>query len=334
MNPMKNLTKLFLIFLITCGITVIPGCKKDAVNPAVTTAVIISITNSSAVSGGTITNDGRATITARGVCWSKSSGPTTADNVTNEGQGTGAFTSSLTGLSDGVTYYVRAYATNKAGTSYGDEINFITSAIDVEGNLYKTVLIGTQVWTAENLRSTKFNDNTLIPNVTNNTSWLNLTTAAYSWYNNDIANKDSLGALYNWFATSNGKLCPTGWHVPTDIEYNTLGLTLGIQADSINQWGYEGTDQGSQMKTSTGWDGNGNGTNKSGFSARPGGYRQWTGGDFWGLGSYTYFWTGTDDAINNKPTVAWYRQLDSFHTKIYKATTSKTGGKYIRCVKN
>ena len=86
---------------------------------------------------------------------------------------------------------------------------------DIDGNVYKTVTIGKQVWMAENLKTTKYNDGTSISLVTDSTAWKALITPAYSWYNNDIANKEIYGALYNWFAVKTNKLCPAIWGVKT-----------------------------------------------------------------------------------------------------------------------
>ncbi len=105
-------------------------CIKDAgstnTTPTVTTASVISITQTTATSGGNVTSDGGTTVTARGVCWNTSPNPTTANSKTTDGSGTGAFVSSLTGLTPGTPYYVRAYATNSVGTAYGNEVSFTT----------------------------------------------------------------------------------------------------------------------------------------------------------------------------------------------------------------
>ena len=298
-----------------------------------TTTEVSNVTSTSAVSGGNITDDGGGSITARGVCWGTSPNPTV--NKTTDGTGTGTFTSNITGLADGTVYYYRAYATNSSGTTYGQEYQFITPVTDIEGNLYKTVKIGKQVWMAENLKTTKYNDDTSIPEVTDNTLWGALLTGAYCWYENDIDyNKPIYGGLYNWFAAETGKLCPTGWHVPTDLEFNTLELTLGLHADSVNTWGWRGTDHGKQMKNTTGWNDGENGTNISGFSALPGGYRHNTSGEFYGRLSLGYWWTSSDDAANGRPEVGWYRRIDGIYNDVYKASTLKTAGKSIRCIKN
>ena len=301
--------------------------------PTLTTAAASAITSSTAISGGTISSDGGAAITARGICWSISESPLITDNIATDPEaGIGSFVSNLTVLSDGTTYYYRAYATNSAGTAYGNQLSFITPVTDIEGNLYKTVAIGTQIWMAENLKTTKYNDNTDIPNVTDATAWIGLTTPGYSWYGNTIANKDIYGAMYNWFTVATGNLCPAGWHEPTNAEYNTLEVYLGLQPP-VDDWGWRGTDQGTQLKSTTGWDAEGNGTNTSGFTALPGGYRHYGTANFWGLGTLAYFWSSSDDAINGNPTVAWYRLLDSVEPRISKMTTTKTAGKYVRCVK-
>jgi uncharacterized protein (TIGR02145 family) len=111
-------------------------------------------------------------------------------------------------------------------------------------------------------------------------------------------------------------------------------ISLGLSPESVDIWGWRGTDQGLKMKSTTGWESAGNGTNTSGLTVLPGGYRQWTLGDFWGNGSLTYFWSSSDDASNGNPTVSWYRRLDYNMNSVYKATTLKTGGKYVRCVKD
>jgi len=298
--------------------------------PTVTTSPISNITASTAVCGGNITYDGGGSITGRGVCWSTTPEPDLSDSFTSDGTGSASFPSTMTNLAPATTYYVRAYAKNSAWTVYGDQKTFTTKLADTDGNLYNTVKIGTQLWMTENLRVTKLNDNTPIPEVTDNALWIGSSVPAYCWYNNDIDYKPSYGALYNWYAVNSGKLCPSGWHVPTDDEFNILEQSLGMAADQLNLWGFRGTDQGTQLKNSTGWDEGGNGTNSSGFSALPGGYRFGATGDFYLLTIITYWWTSTEHDADR----GWYRRLDSSSTAVYRASTSKKGGKYIRCLKN
>ncbi len=299
--------------------------------PTLTTTAVTAITLTGGTSGGDITSDGGGTVTARGVCYATTQNPTTSNSVVSSGTGTGVFASTITGLAQGTQYYVRAYATNSAGTAYGAQVVFNTNVADIDGNSYKTVTIGTQTWFAENLKTEHYSDNTVIPNVTDDAAWIALTTAAYSYYNNDEGtNKPLYGALYNWYAANNEYLCPVGWHVPEESEFSTLELTLGMDASVVATWDFRGTDQGTQMKSTTGWTSGQNGTNTSGFNAVPGGYRYNVDGTYNLAGSMTYFWAANElDA-----TRGWYRRLDGTQTGVSKGATEKPAGKYIRCVKD
>jgi uncharacterized protein (TIGR02145 family) len=297
-----------------------------------TTTAATAITINSANSGGNITDAGGGTITARGVCYATTTNPTTSNSVVADGTpGIGTFASSLTGLAQGTQYYVRAYATNSAGTAYGAQIILNTNLADVDGNSYKTVTIGTQVWMAENLKTTHYSDNTVIPLVTDNAAWAALLTPAYSFYANDEGtNKPLYGALYNWWAANSDNICPTGWHAPAESEFTTLELALGMDPAVTPTWDFRGTDQGTQMKNQTGWPAGQNGTNTSGFSALPGGYRYNIDGTFNLVGTMTYFWAADElDAARG-----WYRRLDGAQTGVNKGATEKPAGKYIRCVKD
>jgi len=294
---------------------------------AITTAQPTSIARTTAISGGEITFDGGGEITQRGVCWDTSPEPDTSDFRTKNGTGKGEFESTITGLSQGTKYYVRAYAINSAGIAYGNQLCFNTKIADIQGNLYNTVSIGSQVWMSENLRTTRYNNNTLIPNVKENADWINLTTPGYCWFANDIS-KANWGALYNWYTVNTGKLCPTGWHVPTDSEFKTMELNLDMLPDQVDSWYWRGTDQGSRIKNGTGWQEGENGTNSSGFSALPYGYRYAATGAFNDLGRVTYWWSSEYNT-----DYAWYRRVDGNESKIYRFYTSKKGGKYVRCIK-
>jgi uncharacterized protein (TIGR02145 family) len=285
-----------------------------------------------AVSGGNITADGGGSITVRGVCWATTTNPTTSNSFSSNGTGVGSFVSNLTGLEQGTTYYVRAYATNSAGTSYGNQFVFNTRVADADLNTYNTVTIGTQMWMVENLRTTTFTGAGAIPNITGNPEWAALTTPAYCWYDNDPTNEPVYGAIYNWFAVQSGNLCPTGWHVPTDTEVNTMELFLGIPPADINLYDWRGTAQGvgTEMKNTTGWLAGENGTNTSGFAGLPGGYRYFADGTFQAETHWSYWWTATELDL----TRAWNRQLDGTHTGVNKAAVEKQAGKYVRCIKN
>ena len=305
---------------------------NEVTGAVLTTTEVSSVTPSTAVAGGNITDDGGGNISARGVCWGTVPNPTVAlPTKTLNGTEPGIFVSNLTGLSDGTVYYYRAYATNSYGTTYGQEFQFITPVNDKDGNVYKTVKIGNQVWMAENLKTTKYNDDSGIPNIIDDTEWGALKTGAYCWANNDEATyKPLYGALYNWFAVETGKLCPTGWHVPTDNDYIIMEVSLGMTQVQGEGTEWRGTDQGTKLKSTTGWDLDGNGTNTSGFTALPAGYRYYGDGTTKGLGLITYFWTSSnvDDLIST------YRRLDADNAAIYRSATHKEAGKSVRCIKN
>jgi uncharacterized protein (TIGR02145 family) len=393
--------------------------------PALTTVVATSITQTTASSGGNITSNGGATVTSSGVCWSSTTGPTTAlTTKTTDGSVTGSFTSSITGLTANTTYYVKAYATNSVGVAYGSELTFTTSAVtstvpgaptivtatagnaqavvtftapvsnggsaitgytvtsspgniigsgstspitvtgltngtaytftvtatnaigtslassasnsvipasssgivnDIDGNAYNTVTIGTQVWMAENLKTTKYNDNSTIPLVTAASAWATLTTPSYCWYNNDAATyKATYGALYNWYtvdvASNGGKnVCPRGWHVPTDAEWTTLTTYLVIY--SGNKLKETGTTHWTTPNTGA--------TNETGFTALPGGYRD-TAGSYYYVGDDGNWWSSTEYSAAH----AWVRNMNYSNIDVGRYYNYKLFGFSVRCVRD
>lgn len=406
---------------------------KDGI-VTLTTATATSITATSATSGGTITNDGGAAITARGLCWGTTPNPTIANSKSTNTGTTGSFATNLTGLSIGATYFLRAYATNAAGTSYGNEISFKTlsgivtlvttspsvitsvtaksggnilsdegvsviecgvcwsksdnptinnnyiksstqnnfnikltgldantnyyirayannaagtfygnqlsfetpnTVTDIDGNVYNTVIIGTQTWMIENLRTTKLNDGTTIANVTNNSSWAAMSSAAYCWYNNNTSYKTTFGALYNWHVVNTGKLAPAGWHVPSDSEWTTLEnyVTANLSTNSsVTKALASNTNW--KISTSAGAIGNDlNMNNSSGFSALPSGSR-YNVGTFSGLFSYidegSLWWSSTAASAGK----AWFRLLYTDFSGVGRNSGFIEYGYSVRCVKN
>lgn len=317
------LYSLFSIIGIVLILTSSCTKEKTVTLPELSTSTPADITSASATSGGAISSDGGDAISARGVCWGIHYNPTVSDNITSDGSGTGTFLSSVTGLTSGTDYYIRAYATNSEGTAYGNELLFITPLTDIDGNVYNTVIIGTQVWMRENLKTTKYNDNTAIPNVTDNTTWGTLSAPAYCWYKNDeYSNKNIYGALYNWFSVYTGKLCPAGWHVPDEKEWTDLADYLGEEiAGSILK------DIGTNHWSSPNLDA----TNIYGFSAMPGGYR--TGlavGSFRAMGYLGYWWTSTENDL----TGARGRRMSFDTDYITRGTGLKRNGYSVRCIKD
>ncbi len=192
---------------------------------------------------------------------------------------------------------------------------------DIDGNVFHSVTIGTQVWMVENLKVTKYNDGTQIPMITDNTEWANLTNAAYCWYGNDEAGyKDDYGALYNWYAVNTGKLSPKGWHVATDAEWATLINYLGGESIASGKLKEAGTLHWQDPNTEA--------TNSSGFTGLPGGTRYNT-GSFDNMNFVSYWWTATGD-----PGGAWYRELLWNEGNAYRYGHLLTNGMSVRCVKD
>lgn len=419
-----------LIYTVVIGLflVLLSSCDKDdpkAVGVLSTTAAS-DITQTSAISGGIVTADGGAEITARGICWSTGQSPTTADNKTTNGSGTGSFSSNITGLTPSTTYYVRAYATNSVGTSYGSAISFTTlkaleaptletqdvtditltmassggkitdnggadiishgicwstheaptindqksvadigdgilfytnitylnpsttyyvrayatnsigtgygntvsfqtkeGVKDANGNIYSAVKIGTQTWMASNLKTTKFNDGTNIPLITEDTQWSSSNSPGYSWYNNDKATyENTYGAIYNWYAVDTDKLCPTGWHVPTENEWTILTNQLGGNSNAGKKLKETGTAH---------WPApNDQATNEYGFTALPGGARHQT-GPFSDINEIARWWSATD----RSETDAWIYYIMSNSNYLFRGSgNGKKSGYYVRCVKD
>jgi uncharacterized protein (TIGR02145 family) len=213
------------------------------------------------------------------------------------------------------------------------DFDFI-ACTDGDGNHYPVVTIGTQTWMAENLKTTKYKNSTAIPLVTDNTAWANLSTPAYCWYDNDSSTYGSVyGALYNWFSVETGNLCPTGWHVPTDLEWQTLEMHLGMSQSAANSTGWRGTDEGGKMKEAgmAHWNSPNTGaTNSSGFTALPGGYRGYGSGGFNVIGYDGYWWSSTAPST----TIAWYRVLGYFDSNVGRGNYDEKGGFSVRCVRD
>jgi uncharacterized protein (TIGR02145 family) len=397
--------------------------------PVLTTLAVSAITQTTATSGGNITGDGGASVTARGVCWSTTTGPTTAlSTKTTDGTGTEIFNSSITGLAAGTVYYVKAYATNSAGTGYGNQITFSTtttvpgaptigaatagnaqatvtftapvsdggSAItgytvtsspssltgtgsaspititgltngiaytftviatnaignsvassssnsvtptgtttvsDIDGNIYNIVTIGTQVWMKENLKVTKYNDGTAIPNITIAAPLYSLTTGAYNDYNNTPSNSTTYGRLYNWYVVDNnaatkmasngGKnVCPTNWHVPSYAEWTTLTTYLGGNNVAGGKLKEIGTTHWISPNTGA--------TNETGFTALPGGLSRFDGMDS-DIGYTGYWWSSTECSTGSAYNLDMWSGLAEVGMN---NCSSKFAGMSVRCVKD
>jgi len=203
---------------------------------------------------------------------------------------------------------------------------------DIDGNTYTTVTIGTQVWMAQNLKTTKYNDGSNIPNVTGNTAWGALSTGAYCDYDNTSSNSTTYGRLYNWYAVDNnastkvasngGKnICPVGWHVSTDAEWTTLSTYLGGTSVAGGKLKESGTAHWTTPNPGA--------TNESGFTALPGGYRYYDGTYFSGIGSYGYWWSSSPDGVFADIRYIYYN-----NSNITRSYNNLKFGHSVRCVKD
>ncbi|MBK7629084.1 MAG: DUF1566 domain-containing protein [Bacteroidales bacterium] len=300
--------------------------SAPATYPTLSTTAISSITPYSASGGGNISSDGGSSVVSRGVCWNLSPAPTINNFKSTDGSGIGNFASNITTLNANTTYYVRAYATNSAGTAYGNEISFTTlpatggTVTDIDGNTYNTVIIGTQTWMRENLKTTRYSDGIAISNVTDNSAWSLLTSGAYCWWVNDQATyKATYGALYNYYAIDNKNLCPIGWHVPTHSEWTTLTSYLGGESIAGSKLKETGNTHWMSYNTDA--------TNESGFTAIPGGYRV-TDGNFMNLGAIGYWWSSTDFSGSS----SWGRLILHINTMVSSNYFNKVSGFSVRCL--
>ena len=310
--------------------------KEEGERLSVSNRPVSEITYHSAVSGIEWTG-GNDSIKDGGICYSKLANPTSNDSIVklySIKQEDASFMR-LSELAPNTTYHMRAYLKSFTGaaiiTTYGPEVDFTTltfdktiqfnstltygSVSDIEGNSYKTILIGTQLWMAENLRTTRFNDNTDIPHIIFHLGYWNYPiTPGYDWYSNDDDTYNAaFGARYNWLAVNTGKLCPAGWHVPSDYEWERLSSFVGgaqIAGDKLKE---SGTNH---------WDPPNIATNESGFTALPG----------IGIGYFAGWWSTTRMNPENPPVV-WIRFVLG-DASLYRSELNGNDRMNVRCVKD
>jgi uncharacterized protein (TIGR02145 family) len=303
-------------------------CLNDQI-PTLTTNSIRQVSTTGANIGGKITGTGGSKVTTRGVVWNTAGMPNISDNKTTDGSGTGSYVSNLTTLSPSTTYYVRAYATNSTGIAYGNQKTFTTTATsqtltDIDGNTYNTVQIGSQLWMSENLKTSHYRNGGSIPNVIGNNDWEVLTTGAWSYYDNDAANNAIYGKLYNWYTTLGDTLCPTGWHVPNDTEWTTLTTYLGGESVAGGKMKSVYTDYWTDPNTDA--------TNESGFSALPGGFRDY--GGFQNI-SYIALFRSASDNTQFGNIYSNGLGLNSGINSVFREWPyDKISGVSVRCLRN
>lgn len=219
-------------------------------------------------------------------------------------------------------------------------------SLDYFGYEYATVQIGQQCWFAENLRVESYSNGESIPNGLDDVDWYTTSQGAMTAYgegastcNNyvlalgdacdETVSIPEYGRLYNWHAVADERgLCPSGWHVPSDLEWMTLELQLGMASSEVNGTGWRGTDQGSQLKNEDGWFQNGAGSNSSGFSGLPAGDR--TNSIFVNAGTYGTFWSSTETG----GSTAWDRFIGYDDQRVYRTSFTKQSGFSVRCLQN
>jgi uncharacterized protein (TIGR02145 family) len=348
---MKAKNKTFLSYAIALFMFTACNSNNDLV-PVVNTGTISNVTQFSAKCSGSLISNGSTSVTERGICWSDRPDPTKSNNYVIDSLATGSFVCPVTLYSSSTTYYVRAYATNASGTGYGANIQLTTpmdstmpnpllnpnltygSMTDIDGNVYKTITIGTQTWMAENLRVTKFRNGESISNITDNTKWASLKTGSQCTYNNNSEKNsiDKFGRLYNFYAVSDARnIAPKGWHIASNAEWTTLisyvSQNKGISGStaqalaSISDWNE------SSIPEAVGNDYTSN--NSSGFCGLAIGIR----GDYGVcdyVTKYAAWWTSNPNDANT----AWFRSMSYYSKEMSKNFYNKSYGLSVRCVKD
>lgn len=320
-------------YSVRCIMTPLP----EVFVPTVSTANVSSILNISAISGGNVTSDGGAE-TTRGVCWNTTGNPTISDNKTVDGTGTGSFTSNITNLTPNTNYTVRAYATNRKGTAYGEEIKFKTKANEYgsftdsrDGQIYHSVEIGEQTWMVENLA--------YLPKVSSSISLRSYTEKNYYIYEytgtnvieaKSTENYKNYGVLYNWPAAIDD--CPSGWHLPSQAEWIVLTDYLGNSSLAGGKLKETGTTHWKDPNTGA--------TNESDFSALPGGFYMGNDlepGSFFGIEEKAEWWSSEELYSYNSNSEKinaryWYLRFNSAGIDLSINSSGKQNGYSVRCI--
>jgi uncharacterized protein (TIGR02145 family) len=310
-------------------------------SPTVTTANPIDISRFNANVGGSVSKSGGGgNTTEKGVCFSTSPNPTTANfkSIGNPGTGSGSFLSTLLGLSPNTLYYARAYATNGSATFYGNQVTFTTltasfsyygTVPDFDGNVYNAVTIGTQVWLVENLNTTHYRNGDPITHEPD-LNWYDFNTEAYCNYGNDASNADTYGRLYNWYAVNDSRnIAPPGYHVATADDWTVLLAYFGgasVAASNLKEFGTQ-----HWLSPNLAF------ANESGFNGLPGGYR--SGPAFDQIGARGSWWSSNDYPGTNNAKYVRMQYYDantmgSFGTGDALGWNDKHHGYSVRCVKD
>lgn len=354
----KISTSLLAILLFTaCKKTELPAepveelataTKKGGGSTLTVTTQSVSVASISmaSASGSISSGGGGSSVVERGFCYSTSTNPTIANDTARAGSGAGNFQRGITGLATGTTYYIKAYAIKNTGSiHYGNELSFTTFTLgmpgpgigtvtDIDGNVYNTVTLGTQVWMVENLKTTRYRDGTSIDNLADAQEWNTTTSGAYCDYNNDPANAIDNGRLYNLYAVKDSRnLAPTGWHIPNFSEWQTLMNYLGgagIAGGRLKEAGLAHWDS-----PNTGAD------NSSWFTALGSGHRSYgSTAPFFNMKRIAIFWTSSSSYSSNPNSFPFINSIILDYNSAswsYQAGSIGGGTRYgyaVRCVKD
>jgi uncharacterized protein (TIGR02145 family) len=310
---------------------------KTKAKPTVTTGMISAIAATSATIGGTVIDDGGVPLTSWGICWNKTKNPTISDHITPAIELiSGTFVCNITGLEPLTKYYAKAYAENIYGISYGSEIEFTTLwgcgapfADFRNGKFYRTVQIGSQCWMAQNLNIGTRMD--VLADQTNNGE------IEKYCYNDRESSCDTFGGIYQWdemmqytITEPAQGICPEGWHIPSDHEWQILEVFLGMSTTDANNTGWRGTDEGGQLKAAgyLYWNSPNTGaTDSSGFTALAAGWVYNT--SYREKGYSAVFWTSTPDL-----NCSWFRYMTADQSKISRGCGDRPNGTPVRCIKD
>jgi uncharacterized protein (TIGR02145 family) len=335
----KHTFNLIILVVISASAINLMSCKKSedtSIKPTAVSVLATYIGQQWAVLNGIVNpNNKTVTVTFEYDTITAYAHSVNATPVIISGKTNTTVTASLTGLIPGVTYHYRLKVVSPTETVTGVDISFTTtnpnkstilfnpglsygSVTDIDNNFYKTIAIGSQTWMAENLKTTRYNDGTGLEYVPIDKIWADSVLAGYCWYNNDSV---VYGAIYNWTAISSGNLCPSGWHVPTDDDWSTLITTIGGDSLAATKLMESGNGHWQTPNTSL--------INESGFTALPGGYRNYSGA-FGNIKRYGYWWSSTESSSVN----AYCRVIYYGFKYMTRTNGSKKSGISIRCVKD
>jgi uncharacterized protein (TIGR02145 family) len=320
-SPSHYHIMILLVAVLACLTLVSSGCKKEIPVPMVKTLDPWQIESGSVMCGGEVIDHFGVLVHATGLCWSTKGVPDINGSHIVLGSGTAPFAARITDLDPNTQYFVRAFASNKSGTGYGNTMVVQTQMIkDVDGNEYQTVRIGDQVWMKENLKVSKLNDST--PLIAGSAILQPGIKPGYVYYNHDSTTfHEVYGKLYNWYAVETGMLCPTGWRVPNNYDWDDL---IGFIGDGYMAGGpLKATDTLYWLHP------NKDATDEWGFHALPGGLYVAEQNLFSEMRQAGYFWSADPYVVNN----AWCHQMyfnSAANTRLFNL---RPRGLSVRCIK-